>query len=169
MQHSINFSWPNSKKCNQSASEFHYVQKLALLWETRSDENKWVKSSHWTGKTTDWWKVTESFVQSSQDHRGVLYKCHCVRGFRINCTVRTSTRAGMFVMKNDDTARQRQHYTPRATTKTQGWNRWQPPTTELCARRITLKKNFKKKLQALKSTPLFSVSSSLTPSLKRTA
>lgn len=129
----------------QSVCEFHYVQKLALLWETRSDENKWVKSSHWTGKTTGWWKVTESFVQRSQDHRGVLYNCHRVRGFCINCTARRGTRAGMFVMKNDDTGRKRRHYTPRVTTKARGWNRWQPPTIELRARGIALKKNFKKR------------------------
>lgn len=50
VQHFINSSWPNSKKCNQSACKFHYMQKLALFWGTRSDENKWGKSSHWTGK-----------------------------------------------------------------------------------------------------------------------
>lgn len=70
-------------------------------------------------------------------------------------------------MKNDDTTRQRRHHTPCVTTKVPGWNRWQSPAIELC--RITLKKNFKKELEALKSAPLFSVSFSLTPSLKRTA
>lgn len=45
MQHSINFSWPNSKECNQFTSIFYSVQKLAPLRETRSDENKWLKSS----------------------------------------------------------------------------------------------------------------------------
>lgn len=144
-------------------AEISPVLRDKVGWEQMS------KELSLDGKTTDWWKVTESFVQSSQDRRGVLYNCHCVRGFYINCTVHPGTRAGMFVMKNDDTARLRQHYTPCVTTKTWGWNRWQPPAIELGARGITLKKNFKKKLQALKSAPLFSVSSSLTPSLKRTA
>lgn len=41
------------------------------------------------GKTTDWWKVTESFVQSSEDCIGVLYNCYCVRGFCINYVLYT--------------------------------------------------------------------------------
>lgn len=120
-QHSINFSWPNSKKCNQSASEFHYVQELAPLWKTKSGGKKWVKSSHWTGKTTDWLELIKGnyFVQSSQDHGAVLHNCHGVRGFCINQIVHTGRKKdrGYNVMKNDDTTRQRRHYTPGVTTK----------------------------------------------------
>lgn len=37
VQHSINFSQRNSKRCNWSVGEYHYVQKLALLWEGLSN------------------------------------------------------------------------------------------------------------------------------------
>lgn len=44
VQHSINFSWPNSKKCNQSASEFSLCAKISPVvrdkvgWEQVSEE-----------------------------------------------------------------------------------------------------------------------------------
>lgn len=91
VKHSINFSWPNSKKCNQSASGFSLCAEISSVLRDEVGWEQMSKELSLDGKTTDWWKVTESFVQSAQDHRGVLYNCHSVRGFCINCTAHTHT------------------------------------------------------------------------------
>lgn len=63
-------------------------------------------------------KTTDTFVQKSQECEGVLYTCHSVRGFCISCIPRAQAQGQEgFVLKNVNSARQRQHHPSRVTTK----------------------------------------------------
>lgn len=73
-------------------AEFSRVARDKVGWEQMG------KAASLDGKTTDWWKVTDSFVLSHRYIEVLLY-CHCVTGVCVNDIVHTGTRAGMLVMK----------------------------------------------------------------------
>lgn len=150
VQHSINFSWPNSERCYHFESDFPW-QKLALFWETRLDENKWGESHRLMNRVL--------CSACTGRHRRALQSLLCQTLLHQPCFFTQSHKGWnkneKWRHRSAKTLHTPCHY--KVTRMKQV-----TPTIEKHTRGKTLKRNFKKNLQALKRNPLLSVSSSLT-------